>query len=110
MASCYASLAEIPERSTWSMGLPADRHGRRVVEEAIAIGARIIWMQLGCATTSGGARRGARHPGRHGSLPGDRDPAAGAEAKLRGNVSARFVALTGVPAKTGTPAQDAERA
>jgi predicted CoA-binding protein len=44
---CYASLARIPEGVDMVDVVRRTDMDRGVVEEAIAIGARIIWMQLG---------------------------------------------------------------
>ncbi len=59
----YRSLAEIPEKvEIVQMFRPADE-APRIVEQAIAIGARVVWMQLGIANEE--AAEKARAAGLH---------------------------------------------
>ena len=53
---CYASLAEIPEEIDMIDVFRRAEMAGGVVEEAIAIGARIIWMQLGVRDDEAAAR------------------------------------------------------
>ena len=78
---CYPSLADLPEPvdvvDIFRRASEAGAH----VDEAIAIGARAVWMQLGVIddeAATAGARGGPAR--RHGPLPGDR----ASQARIRG--------------------------
>ena len=73
---CYASLAEVPEPIGMVDVFRRTQAAGGVVDEAIAIGARVVWMQLGVRDDTAAARRNGRPQGRHEPLPGHRDSAA----------------------------------
>ena len=53
---CYASLAEVPEPIGMVDVFRRTQAAGGVVDEAIAIGARIVWMQLGVRDDTAAAR------------------------------------------------------
>ena len=70
----YASLRDIPRaRSTWSTCSARRREAPAIVEEAIAIGAPVVWMQLGIRNDAAAAKaEAAGHRDHHEPLPEDR--------------------------------------
>ena len=71
----HASLAEIPEKIDMVDVFRNSAYAGAVADQATAIGAKVIWMQLGVRDEAAAARGKSRGDGHHGSLPGDRDPA-----------------------------------
>jgi len=54
--ACYASLADIPERVDLVDIFRRSDQVEPIVDDAIAIGARVIWMQLGVINEAAAAR------------------------------------------------------
>ena len=71
----HASLAEIPEKIDMVDVFRNSAYAGAVADQAVAIGAKVVWMQLGVRDEAAAARGKSRGDGHHGSLPGDRDPA-----------------------------------
>ena len=53
---CHASLAEIPDRVDMVDIFRASNHAPAIVEEAIRIGAKVVWMQIGVRHDEAAAR------------------------------------------------------
>ena len=70
---CYKSLRDIPERSTWSTSSERRNDVMPIAEEAIAIGAKVLWQQLGVKNEAAAAKARAGGPGGgHGPVRQDR--------------------------------------
>ena len=77
----YASLADVPGPSTWSISSANPTRRSRIAREAIALkdklGLKVLWMQLGVRNDEAAARgRGGGLARRHEPLPQDRIRAA----------------------------------
>ena len=78
----YASLRDIPGTGRHGRCFPRLRPGRPpIVDDAIAIGAKVVWMQLGVRNDEAAARaEAAGHRSGHEPLPEDRIRPAGRRA------------------------------
>ena len=91
--TCQHVLGEFVWRELAEIGVPIDivdifrrpEAAAEVVEQAIFVGAKAVWMQLGVINHEAAARRGGGPRGGHGPLPAHRNPAAaGAQDHRRG--------------------------
>ena len=102
----HASLRDIPEPVDMVDVFRAAREAPAIVEDAIAIGAKVVWMQLGIRNDeAAAAAEEAGHRGRHEPLPEDRVRAAGrralVERRQRGIIRNRPPEAPIAPARQG---------